>query len=682
MTNTLAPDVQRAFRDRYRRWTTPRPDGLPNRAVVGVPLGILGAVLVAFVALGLTGSSTGVVYDLIRQGQDPALIAGEPEPIRSDEWFVQTSWVISQVEQDLPARNETFPGGMDATVQNDLPTTDWSTALRPHLWGFFFLPLDQAMALKWWLPGFAVIAAGYLLSVVLMPRRPVTAAALTVGFFFAPFFQWWYLSTTLYPAAWAFLVMTTAVWCLRSPRRRGAWILAAVTAWTTAAMAVGVYAPFIVPVVLVAAAFVVGAILMPTDDPVPLRRRLSRLTPLLVAGAVAAVVMVVWLITRWSTIQGFTSTVYPGERLQKMGEGGWSELAQLFGGFLSFDLGRTAGKPFAMNMSEASTFFLPGLFLVVVMGWLAVDRWRTARRADPVSIALVVAGAVMLAFLLVPGWDAIAHLLLLDRTTSPRMRIGFGVLSFVMVLVVGAALDDRRRRGAGRGPWWVSLCALAVAVASIAMVLWRVHRTGGLTVYLSGIGPAEVGVGVVLAVLFLFSVVAFARGGVTAGAIALLVVSIVSSLGVNPLYRGVLDLRETSTVQAVQQRDEQDPGTWVGITSSSLPTMMLVEAGVTALNGFQGAPSAEMWAQIDPTGAAEEEWNRLGMVSWVLGSGDPAPRNPYPDQVQMTFDACAPFAQDHVTWVLSEVPIESACVALSETVQEGPTTMRIYEVQK
>ncbi len=682
MTNTLAPDARRTFRDRYRRWTTPRPDGLPNRAVVGVPLGILGAVLVAFVALGLTGSSTGVVYDLIRQGDDPALIAGEPEPIRSDEWFVQTSWVISQVEQGLPARNETFPGGMDATVQNDLPTTDWSTLLRPHLWGFFFLPLDQAMALKWWLPGFAVIAAGYLLSVVLMPRRPVTASALSVGFFFAPFFQWWYLSTTLYPAAWAFLVMATAVWCLRSRRRRGAWILAAVTAWTTAAMAVGVYAPFIVPVVLVAAAFTVGAVLTPGDDSLPFRRRLGRLVPLLVAGGTAAVVMVIWLITRLSTIEGFTSTVYPGERLQKVGEGGWSELAQLFAGFLSFDLGRTAGKPFAMNMPEASTFFLPGLFLVVVVAWLLVERWRVERRADPVSIALLVAGAVMLAFLFVPGWDAIAHLLLLDRTTSARMRIGFGVLSFVLVLAVGAALDRRRSRGAGRGPWWVSLGALAVAAASMAMVLWRVHRTGGLTAYLEGMSGAEAVLGVVLAMLFLFSVVAFARGGVTAGAIALLVVSIVSGLGVNPLYRGVLDLRQTATVQAVQQRDEQEPGTWVGITSSSLPTMMLVESGVTALNGFQGAPSEEMWAQIDPTGAAEEEWNRLGMVSWVLGTGDPAPRNPYPDQVQMTFDACAPFAQEHVTWVLSETPIDSACVTLSDTVQEGPTTMRIYEVQK
>lgn len=682
MTTSLARGHGQSLVERYERWTAPRPDGLPNRGVVGWPLALLGAVLIAFVALGLTGSSTGIVHGLISQGEDPALIAGEPEPVRSDEWFVQTSWVISQVEQGLPARNETFPGGMDATVQNDLPTTDWSTVLRPHLWGFFFLPLDQAMALKWWLPGFAIIAAGYLLSVTLLPRRPVAAAALAVGFFFAPFFQWWYLSTTLYPAAWALLVMATTVWCIRSQRRRGAWVLAALTAWMTAAMGVGVYAPFIVPVVLVSAAFVVGFLLRRGDPGDSLVRRVRRLVPLLVAGAFAAIVMVVWLITRWSTIEGFTSTVYPGERLQQVGQGGWSELAQLFGGFLSFDLGRTTGRPFAMNMSEASTFFLPGLFLVVVVIWLLIQRWRSRRHLDPLLVALMIAGVIMMAFLVVPGWDPIAHLLLLDRTTSGRMRIGFGVLSFVLVVVVGRALDQRVGRGEGRAPWWIPTLAVLLIVGSVIMVVWRIRQTMGVQAYLAGIDPSSAVLGAVLLALLCASVGMFARGWATSGALALLIVSVVSSLGVNPLYRGVLDLRETKTVHAIQKLDEKDPGTWVGITSTSLPTMMLVESGVTALNGFQGAPSDEMWHEIDPSGAFEEEWNRLGMVSWVLGTGDPAPRNPYPDQVQMTFDACSPFARENVTWVLSEVPVDSSCVSLSETVQEGPTTMRIYEVAK
>ena len=124
---------------------------------------------------------------------DPDLVFGGPQPVRSDEWFVQTTWTISQVQQGLPVFNQSFPGGMDATVQHELPSTDWSVIFRPHLLGFLVLPLDNAMAIKWWLPGLALIAACYFFLVTIVPKRPIMAAAVAVAFFFSPFFQLWYL---------------------------------------------------------------------------------------------------------------------------------------------------------------------------------------------------------------------------------------------------------------------------------------------------------------------------------------------------------------------------------------------------------------------------------------------------------------------------------------------------------
>ena len=39
-------------------------------------------------------------------GPDPAAIAGEPRAIRSDEWYVQTVWTVSQVQLGLPIGQE------------------------------------------------------------------------------------------------------------------------------------------------------------------------------------------------------------------------------------------------------------------------------------------------------------------------------------------------------------------------------------------------------------------------------------------------------------------------------------------------------------------------------------------------------------------------------------------------
>jgi len=651
---------------------------LPNRAVLLIPLGLLAIVFVILVGVGATGTSTGVVHPLISADSDADLLIGEPQPIRSDEWFVQTSWTISQVEQDLPVRNEVFPGGMDATVEHDLPAADWSIAFRPHLLGFLVLPLDQAMAVKWWLPAFAMIGAVFLFAVTLMPRRPVTAAALAVGFFFSPFFQWWYLSVTFYPAAWAFLVMAAVVWCLRSSGRAAPWVLSALVAYVTVALGTGIYVPFIVPVVLVALAFSVGAVLTGSTR-TAFGPRIRRLVPVFVAGAAGAVALGIWAITRWQTIVGFTSTVYPGERLQPVGLASGDEIGALLGGFLSFGLESMQGQPFSLNSSEASSFLLPGLFLAVALVWLAVDRRRATGTNDWLSIALLVVLAIMVAYLLVPGWDAIAHALFLDRTTYGRLRIGFGVLNIVMIVVVAVRMAERKAYATKSVGVWVPLACAAMAAGALAVVIALLGQRVDIVDYLARM-PFSIAVVLAIAVLSIVMVWFFARGEVAVGAAILLALSIFSSAGVNPVYRGVLDLRETATAQAIERLSAQDGGAWVGINQTFLPTMLLVETGVPSYNGFQSAPSDEMWTDIDPSGDDEAVWNRLANVSWVAGEGDPAPRNPAPDQIQMTFDSCASFAAENVTWVLTESPLEQPCVEPAETIEEGPSTMRIYRV--
>ena len=675
-----SPSRAARFRSGWDAFVGPRADGLPNRRVIAIPLLLLACVFVGLVALGITGTSTGILHPLISSGQDPDLIAGDPQEIRTDEWFVQTSWTISQVEQGLPVRNETFPGGMDATVQHDLPTSDWSTAFRPHLTGFLFLPLDQAMAIKWWLPSFAMMAAIFFLTVTLLPRRPISGMLIAAGFFLSPFLQWWFLSITFYPPAWAFLVMATVVWCLKTRGRIGQWVLAALIAYLTVALGTGIYVPFIIPAVVVALGFSVGAVLTHTADDGTLRQRLRSVVPVFVAGAAGALVLGAWAATRWETIVGFTSTVYPGERLQPVGHAGLTEVSALFSGIFSVGLEQTGGRPFGPNGSEASTFLLPGLFLVVVLLWLIVDGVRTKRGIDWLSISVLASGALMLAFLIIPGWDAIAHLLLLDRTTYPRMRLGFGLLSAVMIVLVAVRVEERAESGGGRIPWWVPMVGTVLAALMVARITWVVVREYHPSLIAAEMPAIVIAAAVLVSVLFVLSVWLFGRGSIAWGAAVLLVVSVVSSAGVNPLYRGVLDLRTTQTVAEIERLDGDRPGGWVGVNTSVLPTMMLVESGVSSFNGFQSTPSEDMWGEIDPEREYEQNWNRLANVSWVAGSGDPSPWNPAPDQIRMTFDSCNEFAQHNVRWILAEEAVDQACVTLVSTIPQGPTTMRIYEV--
>lgn len=178
----------RARRDGCHRALEPGADGLPRLRILLDFSALLLVIVIVLVGLGINGSSSGVFFNQVSYGADPDLIAGQPQLTRSYEWNVQTVCPIAQVEQGLPLTNKTFPGGMDATLPQDLRRVDWAVTFRPHLWGFMVMGLDRAIAFKWWLPGLALVAAAYAFLLTVIPRRPRVAAMLAVGFFFSPLF--------------------------------------------------------------------------------------------------------------------------------------------------------------------------------------------------------------------------------------------------------------------------------------------------------------------------------------------------------------------------------------------------------------------------------------------------------------------------------------------------------------
>ncbi|WGD38061.1 hypothetical protein [Lysinibacter sp. HNR] len=667
--------------ERYRQLVEPQENGLPQRRVIAYPLLFLAALFLVFVGLGVTGSSTGMLNQFFSNSSDDRLILGEPQAIRSDEWSVQTSWTISQVEQGLPSVNQIFPGGMDATVQHDLPSADWSVAFRPHLLGFLFLPLDNAMAFKWWLPGFGMIAAAYLFFIGIMPRRPLASSALATGLFFAPFVQWWYLSVTTWAIAWAFLVMAAVLWAVKGASVGARVTLAILAGYITVTLGTGIYVPFILAGVFPALAFSVGYTLDKSSNRFQpfIRKRFHSLLPLLISGVAGVGVLGIWLLTRWSTIQGFMNTVYPGERLTPTGAMEISQWMALLAAPFNYGLQEEQNGSLGANAAEASTLFINGLFLLIPLIWIAVRRFRCSREIDAVTLSMSILMIVCLLFLAVPGWDPIAHLLFLDRFTPERMYLLFGIVSIMLMAILAMRVEELRQEKARKLKLiFPALCATLVAGLSLSTVaLWlRLHKSIIISPKLFGFDSFVTLA--VLCVLFLAVVWLSSVGRITWGATIFLVMSFITTLGVNPLYRGVYSLTDTPLLQTMREVQGDSDGRWVGVDASTPINVALVQSGLPGYNGFQSAPAPEMWDQIDPEKQYEYAWNRLANVSWVVGEGEPSVTNPHADQIRVTFDSCSSFAQENVSFVLSESELEQSCVRLVDTVQAGPSTFRIY----
>ncbi|CAN5206422.1 hypothetical protein BH09ACT1_BH09ACT1_02240 [soil metagenome] len=667
------------FADRLKAIREPRArivsagDALPSlRVLLAFPviLLLLGAVLVAF---GVNGTSSGAYYSTVYDGADPDLIAGHPQQIRSDEWNTGTSWTISQLEEGLPERNETFPGGMDAALPYDLPRADWSVAFRPHLLGFLFLDADHGQAWRWWTSGFALLAALYAFVVTMIPRRPVFGAALAVGFFFSPFFQWWYQSSTFWPAVWALATMSALVWAFKSKRVRSRWIWAAIVGYLTAVMAMGIYVPYILAAGYVVAFFGIGLVIQSLREGARWRSVLARVGPVFAGGAAGAVVTAIFLLTRASTVEGFLSTVYPGARLTPTGAAPARALARVVGSSFTESLRRT-GSFLGANSSEASTFFLVGMFLIPVVAWAIVRQVRSRKILPWPMIGLTAIMALFLAYAFVPGWSPIAHVLYLDRIPNASSRvgvvIGLGIASIALLVAIVRYLDESEKRPG----WLVSLAGAVIFLLSQVAIAGRLYLDGGVHA-LSDAAPYWWFLALASAASLFF----FARRHAILGALAFLLATVPVSSLVNPIYLGLFDLRETTVSKDIVKVDKDAPGTWVGV-GNPIITAMLVESGVSAYNGVQGAPSTKMWKQIDPTSRYRDKWDRIGFINWQEAAGKPKVSNPSLDQVVVTFDACSAFAQRHVDYVLSEAKLASSCVVPDERAKTDKTSYTIYRV--
>jgi len=395
----------------------------------------------------------------------------------------------------------------------------------------------------------------------------------------------------------------------------------------------------------------------------------QRAIPTLVAGAVGVAVTAYFLVVRASAVEGFASTVYPGERLTPAGEGSIRAIIATVASSFTEALDRGDGF-LDENSSEASSFFLIGLFMLPFVVLIVRQSRRRGIRLDWTLVTVSFVALVFVAFMVVPGWDAVAHLLFLDRIPFERFRIGLGVASLVLLALLVKSWDEREEK-TGRVFALAVAALFLVSQAAVAALIIKLEDAATLWTFSPGWIP--------IALASAGAIYFFARRRTLLASALLVLATVPASFLVNPIYVGVLDLRESEPGQQVIATDAGAEGAWVGI-GGPVVSAILIESGVEAYNGVQGAPSEEMWHRIDPDGQYERKWNRIGFINWMQAPGEPVVTNPVLDGVVVTFDGCSDFAQENVRYVFTDHPIDDACLALDTPVETDTADFQIYEV--
>ena len=613
-------------------------------------------------ALRVHGSSVGV-FETATQGRgyhDPNLLFGHPRGIRSDEASVATPLTVSQAKSGFHVVNPLFGLGEDMSVLYDSPYLEWSTLFKPQNWPFFVLPLEPAFAFKWWLFGAGLMAGCYFFLETLLPKRRLLNVVLSLSVFFSSMIQWWYVSATIVPLAWAFVACALLIRVTEAKTRGARLWLAAALAYAMACFALTFYPPFQIACGLAVAAVYAGYLWQRGGKP---REWLANLRWPAVAGLVAVAVLGIFLATRLPVVRAIMGTSYPGHRVVQ--SGGFSINRILDGPFLAVLQSNRVAAHFDMNQSEASNFIMLWPALLVPSVYVMIVRRRERKRLPYLLIAVSVMLLVLAARMLLPLPAIVAKVLLLTSVPHQRLLLGMGLLGLVQI-----ALLVRERPA--RWPWWLVIGTTAFAGLMFLAVGMRLHHyfPGLLPNYLFVVGPV---VAVAAATWGLLS------KRPVAGAAILLALGFATSAYVNPLYRGLAPITDSQLSRVLAQLPSaHDKSEWVLLGGGTF-TNFLPAQGVPSYSTTYLYPQLDLWHRYDPTGTYDQAYNRYANMGFVINPDIPQFVSGSADSFVIRYDPCDPRFSD-VKHVLAEAPTVSPCLAPITQVKEPAVTFYLYDV--
>jgi len=373
---------------------------------------ILGAI---YVSQTWSPSSYGLVLQQL-QAKNTGVIAGDPRPIRADEWGVITSLTAASVNNNFERYNKTSPYNDDLRIAFGIPIDDWGYFFKPTMLLYKFVNPAYAFSFHYFAV-FALFIAGYTVLFLVTGATRTQAVLLAFCAYFTGYSQFWWTDKgvlfALYGAAMAALF-------LRIPK----WARLLLFYWLLTGMMIEMfYPPYIVSLAFVSVAFVV-AYGREWLRPVPL-------VGLVIAAGASAATTALYL---KDYLLATTKTLYPGVRNFDGGGVGIRQAASQIFPFATFD-GRFHELLSNSNICESGTF---GVFFVLMALCFANYQGITTAFKDREfvrrTLILGVALALMLAWELLPIPATVGRLLLWNNVQPSRMQYAQGVLLLFFVV--------------------------------------------------------------------------------------------------------------------------------------------------------------------------------------------------------------------------------------------------------
>lgn len=618
---------------------------------------VLGPLLLyaVLVLAGVTQSSIGI--DSLREevGLDHRDMVGGALAIRSDEYNTSTpvrlGATITGQSDDLNPL--TAPQEFITLV----PGSPVSSLVLLDGWLLRHAPLSsgQLLALHWWLP-FLVLWLGAPALTRRITGSPWPGLLTVALVAFTPVSVWWSFSPL---GPFAFAVGGTAALLVAAERaaerrwgRAAGWGFLAAVLLARTPLLYQPWALVLAPAVLaVGVAFLLGQ----------RAHRRSHLVTIGATGLVSLALLVGVLVENREGLEAVSGTLYPGNRVST---GGPVSMDRVFGAPV---LGRLRFLGVAASShSEVATSFAEAAVLAVLVLLTGVafrdraHRWAVAAAVGGTALWLTWT-LVGVGTRVIPGFSLV-----------PPERSGpvIGLLAVLLAaLVLPHAIPPRR----GTRMLVAGITGLVTAYGG-ALLVQR---------YLPEMRTLTIGIASVAVMAVAFTVLTWPRRPY--GYVAAVVLAVAATGSVNPIQIGTADLGTSEAARLLlddgaRARAAGDLWASDGISVDAL----FAATGVPSLSSRQLAgPDETGWRVLDPTGSAEQVWNRGGSYITFVWSDVPGLSftNPATDVIRIEVSPCTLAEMvPELAAVVSTRELTDGCLTEVRTFRWGGATQWVYAV--
>lgn len=520
-------------------------------------------------------------------------LIGDARAIRSDEWLVNSSYVLSQTTTGYNYFNPVMRGtATDVFATIPVPVKNILCIGKPFLLGYLFFGRDYGMSIYWYGRLIALFLVSFeLLMIITRKNKKASLLGTMLITFSAPVF-WWYSAQLVEMLISGGLCIILFYNFLKtdSLKKKVFYSLLLIPAFFS--YVVTLYPAWLVPLSYFYLILAVYFFIAFKDKH---KYKIKKLWPLFITIGGIILLFAYFFFLSKDTFKQLMSTVYPGARFivgGKSFENFLTYSSSIY--FPYFDVG---------NPCEYSTFYSMFPFSIII-GAYYIFKNRKNLKNEILIISIFSLIVIYLLFSFVSFPKILAKITLLYMTPVERLTV---IISYLCVILM-ALLYGKIKLNTKKEKISFTIVAIVSSLFSCIIAKYMLPNN-----YLS-INKVIVS----FVILTLISILWVIKNKKTTVMLLVVValVTVFSTVSVNPLMKGFSGVYKKPISKELKKYKTEDAN-WVSLDSFLIANYLGTQ-GLKVLNSTNLYPNINLWKKIDKEKKYNKVYNRYAHIDMEL----------------------------------------------------------------